>query len=86
MTIPLYAFVRGDTLGLLILTRGSDTVAELARDVQGAATVRVRPRPRVHVYHDGRLLRPDLTVEQAGLTALDRIDVIPEEEEWPSNA
>lgn len=78
MTIPLYGFVAGDSLGLIVLIDSEHTVAELAARVQRAAAVRVAPSPRVGVYFSGKRLSPELTVAGAGLTPLDRIDVIPE--------
>lgn len=78
MLIPLYAFVRGDTLGLLVLAQTSDTVQALAASLQQAACIRVPPAKRASVYHAGSLLPPDLTLEQAGLTPLTRIDLVGE--------
>lgn len=74
--IPLHGFLQGDTLGLLLLAHGQDTVAELAEALQRAASLRVRRRERVAVVFRGRVLDPGLTLEQAGLGALDRFDVV----------
>jgi hypothetical protein len=76
--IPLYGFVRGDTLGLLVLAHTSDTVTALATSMQQAACMRVAPSKRVSVYHRGVLLEPHLTLAQAGLSALARVDLVPE--------
>lgn len=76
--IPLYGFVAGDSLGVLVLVDDHDTIGDLALRVQQAAAVRVAPRPRVCVYARGQLLDRDATVKEAGLSALDRIDVGPE--------
>ena len=80
MLVPLYGFLRGDTIGLLVLVHDTDTVAEIARKLQQAAAVRLPPRPGGSVYHEGRKLDPALTVAQAGLSALERVDVIQEAE------
>lgn len=80
MLIPLYGFVRGDTLGLLMLAHAGDTVQALAASMQQAACMRVAPAQRVAVYHDGVLLAPELTLEQVGLSALARVDLVPEPE------
>lgn len=77
--MPLYAFVRGDSLGLVVVVDARRTIEELADVVQEAASVRVAPRARVRVVARGRSLDGKQTVEQAGLAALDRIDVVPEE-------
>lgn len=78
MPIPLHGFLQGDTLGLVILAEEDETVLSLARKLQRAASVRVRPQPRarVQLLHRGRVLDPALTVVAAGLTPLDRFDVV----------
>jgi hypothetical protein len=78
MLIPLYGFVRGDTLGLLVLAHTSDTVLALAASMQQAACMRVPPSKKVSVYHGGVLLDPHLTLAQAGLSALARVDLVTE--------
>jgi hypothetical protein len=75
--IPLYGFLRGDTIGLLILARGDETIAALADRLQASAAVRVPRRERVAVVFKDRQLDPRLTVAAAGLTPLDRFDVVP---------
>lgn len=80
MLVPLYGFLRGDSMGLLVLVHDTDTVAEIGRKLQQAAAVRVVPKERASVYHAGRALALELTVAGAGLSALERVDVIPEGE------
>lgn len=80
MLVPLYGFLKGDTIGLLVLVHDSEPVAEIARKLQRAAAVRVAPRAVATVFHAGRALAPELTIAEAGLTALQRVDVIPEAE------
>ena len=75
MPIPLYGFLEGDTLGLLVLAEASETVLELARKLQDAASMRVAGNEELKFIYDGRTIEPDLTVAQAGLQALDRFDV-----------
>ncbi len=77
MLVPLYGFLAGDTIGLLVLVHDTDTVAEIARKLQQAAAVRVAPRTGGKVFHAGHELQPGLTVAEAGLSALERVDVIP---------
>jgi toluene-4-monooxygenase system protein B len=76
MLVPLYGFVQGDTLGLLVLVPDDGTVGAVAEKLQQAAAVRVAPRRRVHVYFRGQRLDPDLTVAAAGLVSLGRVDVV----------
>ena len=78
MLIPLYGFLKGDTIGLVVLVQHNDRVAEIARSLQQAAGCRVAPSPVAHVLHDGHLLDPNQTVAGAGLQPLDRVDVITE--------
>jgi len=77
MMIPLLGFVRGDSLGMIVLVDDEHTIAELALRAQRAAAVRVAPAARASVYRQGVRLSPELTVAAAGLTPLDRIDIVP---------
>ncbi|HXG27348.1 MAG TPA: toluene-4-monooxygenase system B family protein [Nevskiales bacterium] len=79
MLVPLYGFLKGDSIGLVLLVQDHDTVADVAACLQEAAACRVAPKPVAHVFRDGRRLDPELTVTQAGLQALDRVDVITED-------
>ena len=76
MTIPLYGFMEGDTVGLLILAEEGDTIKELARKLQDAASLRVARGGQVQVVHNDKTMDPAMTVIEAGLQALDRFDVI----------
>ena len=76
MPIPLYGFLEGDTLGLLVLAQEGDTVLELARKLQEAASLRVAHNDKIDLVYDGKAIDPAFTVAQAGLQALDRFDVI----------
>jgi hypothetical protein len=75
--IPLYGFLQGDTIGLLILAQPGDTMAVLADKLQDSAAVRVPRRERMVVRWKERILDGRLTVAQAGLTPLDRFDLVP---------
>jgi hypothetical protein len=81
MLVPLYGFLRGDTLGLIVLVHDHQTVRDLAASLQQAACPRVAPSSRASVYSGGKRLDLDATVAQAGLTALDRVDVVPERDD-----
>ncbi len=76
--IPLYGFLAGDTIGLLILAQETDLIADVARKLEQAARVRVAPTGTVRITHAGRRLDPQWTVREAGLAALDRIDGVPD--------
>jgi len=79
MLVPLYGFLRGDTIGLLVLARDTDTIEEVGASLQQAAAVRVAPRSAARVLYHGRELPPNVSVAAAGLVALDRIDVVGED-------
>lgn len=74
--IPLYGFLEGDSIGLLILAYKQDTVRELADKLQQAASVRVSMRANMGVRYRDRMLDPNNTLEQVGIEALDRFDVV----------
>ena len=76
MPIPLYGFVEGDTLGLLVLAEEDETIVQLAQKLQNAASVRVPSNDQFHLVYDGKTIDPALTVAQAGLQALDRFDLL----------
>lgn len=76
MPIPLYGFLQGDTLGLLILADEGESVQALARKLQDAGSLRVAGRNQVQVVHNDKAIDPELTVAQAGFLAFDRFDVI----------
>lgn len=76
MSIPLYGFLEGDTLGLLVLAQEGETILELARKLQDLASIRVARNDKIELVYDGKAIDPTLTVAQAGLQALDRFDVI----------
>ena len=76
MSIPLYAFLEGDTVGLLVLAEEGETIRELARKLQDAASIRVARNEEVDFIYAGKAIDPGLTVAQTGLQALDRFDVI----------
>jgi hypothetical protein len=78
MLVPLYGFLQGDTLGLIVLVQDSDPVLRIAETLSQAACMRVAPGGRQAVFAGGRRLDPEATVAQAGLGPLDRVDVLPE--------
>ena len=76
MSIPLYGFLEGDTLGLLVLAEEGETVLELARKLQDAASIRVPRSEKIDFVYGGKAIDSGLTVAQVGLQAMDRFDVI----------
>jgi Toluene-4-monooxygenase system protein B (TmoB) len=76
MPIPLYGFLQGDTVGLLILAEEGDTLQSLAQKLQDAASLRVARRDQIQVVYKEKAMDPTITIAQAGFQALDRFDVI----------
>ena len=74
--IPLYGFLQGDVIGLLLVVDENTSLAELAQRLQQAGRLRVAPKARPVVMFQGQILDPRMTVKQANLTALERFDVI----------
>jgi hypothetical protein len=75
MPIPLYGFLEGDTLGLLMLAEEGETVLELARRLQEAASLRVARIDKIDLVYNGIAIDPGITIAQAGFQELDRFDV-----------
>lgn len=76
MAIPLYGFLEGDTLGLLMLAEENETILQLARRLQQAASLRVARTDKIDLIYNRKAIDPALTVAQAGFQELDRFDVI----------
>jgi len=76
MAIPLYGFLEGDTLGLLVLAEEGETVLDLARKLQDAASLRIARNDKIAFVYNGKAIELGLTVAQAGLQALDRFEVV----------
>jgi hypothetical protein len=75
MLVPLYGFLEGDTMGLLVLAQEEDTLATVASKLRASASLRVHTEGAYDVLYRGERLDPRATVASVGLTALDRIDV-----------
>jgi hypothetical protein len=76
MPVPLYGFLEGDTVGLLILAEEDDTLQSLAQKLQEGASLRVAKKDHVQVVYNEKVMDPTITIAQAGFQALDRFDVI----------
>jgi Toluene-4-monooxygenase system protein B (TmoB) len=74
--IPMYGFLQGDTLGLLVLAQPEDTAADLCAKLQTAASVRVAPFPGATVIYKGQVMEPATTVRDAKMAPLERFDVV----------
>lgn len=75
MLTPLYGFLEGDTMGLLILAHEDWSMVRLAEQLRASARVRVGYEGPLAVFHDGRRLPTHNSVRDAGLAALDCVSV-----------
>jgi hypothetical protein len=75
--VPLYGFVRGDVLGLLVLVHENDSIATLVASLVEAARVRVAPFASPRLFAAGREIDPAVTIAASGLKPLDRVDLVP---------
>jgi len=73
--VPLYGFLEGDTIGLILLAHDDDPIARVIARLQHSARWRVARFENARAFHAGRELDPTQTVAEAGLSALERIDV-----------
>jgi hypothetical protein len=75
--IPVYAFLEGDSLGLLIFTYEEETVVALAEKVRTSARCRVNPGTarQLSVFLEGKELDRFAKVHECGITPLSIIEV-----------
>ena len=74
--VPLYGFVQGDTLGVVVLGRLDGTVRDLGEDLLRATAVRVRRRPAFAIVFGDRRLEPAAPLNTLGMQPLDRVDLV----------
>jgi len=74
--MPVYGFVAGDTMGVVVLVRPDDTFRELAARLIEAASVRVMKSGRGRVAVNGRVPDPKATLRAEGIGPLDRVDLV----------
>ena len=76
MLVPLYGFVEGDTMGLLVLARHDMTMCDVARLLRDSARVRVAGADDGWELHkDGQPIDATRTVAELKLEPLVRIDL-----------
>jgi hypothetical protein len=78
MLIPVYGFVSGDTLGVLVLVQDRDSIATLSATLAQATAMRVAPFEVMRLRQDGVLLNPELTLAEARVAPLSRVDLVAE--------
>lgn len=74
--LPVYGFLQGDTLGIVLFAYADETVASLTNKLQLAARLRVPPKKKPAMIFLGQELDENLLISQTSIQALDRVDVI----------
>jgi hypothetical protein len=74
--LPLYAFVQGDTMGVVVLGRLEETVRDLGENLIRATAVRVRRRGVFRIMHGDRVMDPAAPLRTLGMQPLDRVDLL----------
>jgi hypothetical protein len=74
--MPVYGFVAGDTMGVVVLVRPDETFRDLAVRLVEAAGVRVVGSGRGRISFKGRVLDPRGTLRSEGVAPLDRVDLV----------
>jgi hypothetical protein len=75
MPLPLYGFLEGDTIGLLIVADEQESVRSLAAKLRDAASLRVDGSCYMDVVYQSIVLDPDCTLAQADFKPLQRFDL-----------
>ena len=75
MPLPLYGFVEGDTIGVVIFADERESVQALAQRLRDAVRLRVDTQVEMEVVYRGAVIDPDTTLDQAHFTALQRFDL-----------
>ena len=74
--MPVYGFVAGDTMGVVVLVRPDQTFGELAARLSEAASVRAAGTGRGRIAVNGRVLDPRATLRAEGIGPLTRVDLV----------
>jgi hypothetical protein len=75
MPLPLYGFVEGDTVGVLIVADEHESVASLAKKLRDAVSLRVATTDDMEIVYRAVALDPAITLDQAQFAPLERFDL-----------
>lgn len=73
--IPLYGFLEGDCIGLLILAEEEEDVESVREKLKRSASIRVPLKEGGNLYKQDQSIPLNKKVKDTNLKALDRIDV-----------
>ena len=74
--LPLYGFVQGDTMGVVVLGKLDDTIAELGANLLRAVGVRIGRQGPYQLRAGSRWLDSAATLRSQAMELLDRIDLV----------
>jgi len=74
--MPVYGFLEGDTLGILLFAYADETVGSLANKLQLSSKFRVPVMKKPALIFKGAELDQNLLISSTSIQALDRVDVI----------
>jgi hypothetical protein len=74
--LPLYGFVEGDTMGIVVLGRLEGTVGELGDNLLRAVGLRVARRRAYRILAGAHRLDPAAPLGSQGLAPLDRVELV----------
>jgi len=75
MPLPLYGFVEGDTVVVLIIADENESVASLAKKLRDAVSLRVATTDDMEIVYRAVALDPAITLDQAKFAPLERFDL-----------
>lgn len=75
MPLPLYGFVEGDTVGVLIIADERESVGSLAKKLRDAVSLRVATTDEMEIVYRAVTLDPAITLDQAQFAPLERFDL-----------
>jgi hypothetical protein len=74
--IPIYGFLEGDTIGLLIFAYPHETAQDLINKLQKSASVRIAPRANMQLLYKDHPVVSTLTVKELGVQPLEHFFVV----------
>ena len=75
LPFPIYGFVEGDTVGVLVFADEIETVSSLMRKLLDAVELRVKTKDRFEAVYQGNVLDPAAVLDQTPLKPLQRLDL-----------
>lgn len=75
MPLPLYGFVEGDTVGVLIVADEHESVGSLANKLRDAVSLRVATTDDMEIVYRAVALDPAMRLDAAQFAPLERFDL-----------